>query len=60
MPTNSRNFNLSRERLSFQAKVKNLIHRLLSLPEIDAPHPGKEAVLMEIAGRGDGPNPDFS
>jgi hypothetical protein len=31
-----------------------LIHRLLSLPEIDASHPGKEVVLIEIAGQGGG------
>jgi hypothetical protein len=27
------------------------IHRLPSLPEIDASHPGKEVVLIEIAGQ---------
>ena len=31
-----------------------LIHRLLSLPDIDASHPGKEVVIIEIAGRGGG------
>jgi hypothetical protein len=31
-----------------------LIYRLLSLPDIDASHPGKEAVLIEIAGQGGG------
>jgi hypothetical protein len=31
-----------------------LIHRLLSLPDIDASHPGKEVVIIEIAGLGGG------
>ena len=44
---------ITRENLCPQ-KLKPQVPRLPSLPEIDASHPGKEVVLIEIACQGGG------